>query len=134
MSNPHLPSFLMVLAAAGGTFYSGASTAQIQPSTRVSSALAPLFEKARERDAEETRRSQDFIATLGQMLAKGSRETDGTRRSTYVRLAQTERCTGSSAEECRALRGAFKSGLVPPDQRVLLAKKLEALRASQKAP
>jgi hypothetical protein len=134
MSKTRFPPLLIALTMAAGTLNSGSISAQVLPATKVSSALAPLFEQARERDAEEARRSQDFVAILGQMLVKGRRETDGTRHSTYVRLAQTQRCTGSSANGCRALRGALKSGLVSSDQLVVLARKLEELKASEKTP
>lgn len=101
MSRKRFRSLLVAVTVAAGALNPAAGSAQVMPSAKVSSALAPLFEKARERDAEGARRSQDFLAMLGQMLVKGGRETDGTRYSTYVRLARTQRCTGSSANECR---------------------------------
>jgi hypothetical protein len=131
MSKARSSVLLAMLALAGGALYSRSSGAQSLPSTKVSSALAPLFKKARERDILQEKQSQDFIATLGQVFLGRGRKTDDRPYSKYVLLAQAQQ---SSAEERKTLQRAVDSGFLPPDELAYLAKKLEALEVPKTTP
>ncbi len=129
MAKAGYTAFLTALALAGGTLYPGSGNAQVLPSTKVSSALGPLFKNARERDKRQVQQSQDFMAELGQVLAKllgsGEGPPDDTPHSAYVQLS---RSFGSHAGERNALQAAVESGLVPRDRLAAAARRLEALK------
>jgi hypothetical protein len=133
MSKAGSATFL-ALVLAGGALYPAPGSAQVLPSAKVSSALGPLFRKAREQDIKQARQSADFIAELGQTLASalfsGMSAADDTPHSTYVRLS---RSIDSSARERKARRSVVAAGLVPTEELVAIASKLEERKEPAKA-
>ncbi len=125
MSKAVLPALVAVLVLASGALFSDSSSAQAVPSTKVSSALAPLFAKPRK--AQVPIWPGVFAMALEALLSGTQISGDTCIANTF--RAQAYHPVGKRFEERKALQGMIDSGLLEGNQLAPLVRRLEALEA-----